>query len=234
MQNLSEPEMKNLTRIFFVRHCEAEGNTRGVLQGRSDCDVSGNSAKQLELVALRLRNEPFAAVYSSPLIRAYKTAQAIDRYHGLPIRKDARLVEIDMGDWEGRSWAEIEAENPPMLKVWKENTGEFVAPGGESVRHVQERMWAAALEIARQNPGRTVCAVSHGCAIRSLLCRAMGLPLGRIDEIPWCDNTAVSVVEFGEGGRISVPVLNDASHLPPELSVYRSKAAGDAVMEVAP
>lgn len=226
--------MKKLTRIFFVRHCEAEGNTRGVLQGRTDCDVSGNGAKQLALVSLRLRNEPFSALYTNPLRRAYKTAQAINQYHNLPVRKDARLIEIDMGDWEGRSWEDIEKDNPPMLKIWKEDTGEFVAPGGESVRHVEQRMWEAARAIARANAGRTVCAVSHGCAIRSLLCRALGLPLSRMDEIPWCDNTGISVLEFGEDGKVAVPVLNDASHIPPELSVYRSRTGGDSIMDVAP
>jgi probable phosphoglycerate mutase len=138
-----------MTRVYFVRHCEAEGNTRGVLQGRSDCDVSGNSAKQLALVSLRLRNVPFTAFYSSPLKRAYKTAQAIDRYHDLEIRKDRRLIEIDMGDWEGRSWADIEKESPAMLRVWNENPGEFQAPNGESLRQVCDRMWNAAQDIAR-------------------------------------------------------------------------------------
>ena len=225
-----------MTRIYFVRHCEAEGNTRGVLQGRSDCDVSGNSAKQLDLVSLRLRNVPFTAFYSSPLKRAYKTAQAIDRYHDLEIRKDRRLIEIDMGDWEGRSWADIEKESPAMLRVWNENPGEFQAPNGESLRQVCDRMWNAAQDIARENDGETVCVVSHGCAIRALLCRALGKPVGEIGEIPWCDNTAVSVVEF-ESGKAHIVKMNDASHIPPELSVYRRPSASgeDGIMkDVAP
>ena len=225
-----------MTRIYFVRHCEAEGNTRGVLQGRSDCDVSGNSAKQLELVSLRLRNVPFAAFYSSPLKRAYKTAQAIDRYHNLEIIKDKRLIEIDMGDWEGRSWADIEKESPAILRVWNEDPGEFQAPNGESVRGVCDRIWAAAQAVARENEGKTVCVVSHGCAIRTFLCRALGKPLSAMNEIPWCDNTAVSVVEF-ENRAARVVRMNDASHIPPELSVYRcaSAAGADAVIkDVAP
>jgi broad specificity phosphatase PhoE len=222
--------------IYLVRHCEAEGNTRGVLQGRSDCDVSGNSEKQLELVSLRLRNVPFAAVYSSPLRRAWKTAQSIDRYHGLGVEKDARLTEIDMGTWEGRSWADIAAEGPAMLRVWNEDPGAFEAPGGESVRHVADRMWEAMLDIAGKNEGKTVCVVSHGCAIRSFLCRALGWPLEKMNDIPWSDNTGVSVVEF-ENGKAHVARMNDSSHIPPELSVYRRpSAAGEENMmkDVAP
>lgn len=217
-----------MTKMFLVRHCEAEGNTLGLLQGRSDCDISGNSAKQLELIGLRLRNEPFAAIYSSPLKRAYKTAQAINRYHKLEIHTDRRLMEIDMGDWEGRSWGGIEKESPAMLKVWNENPGDFKAPGGESIRQVVDRMWDAAMDISRENPGRTVCVVSHGCAIRSLLCRALGKDPDRMNDIPWGDNTAVSVLTF-EGEKAHVDFMNDASHIPPELSVYRSDSGGGTV-----
>lgn len=217
-----------MTRLILVRHCEAEGNTKGVLQGRTDCDVSGNSAAQLELVALRLRNEPLAAIYSSPLRRAFKTAQAIDRYHGLEIKVDPRLSEIDLGDWDGRSWEEIAAQDSPMLRVWNETPGKFRAAGGESMREVYDRMWAAALDMVKANRGGTVCAVSHGCAIRNFLCRALGLPVDDIGRVGWCDNTGLSVVDFDEALSPRVVKMNDASHIPPELSVYRSRE-GDAV-----
>lgn len=210
-----------MTKLIFVRHCEAEGNTKGVLQGRTDCDISGNSAVQLELISLRLRNEPFAAIYSSPLKRAFKTAQAINRYHNLPIQVDPRLSEINVGAWEGRPWEEIERESPSMVKIWNEAPGKFHAEGGESMREVYNRMWEAAGDIAGANRGKTICVVSHGCAIRNLLCHAMGWPVDRIGEIGWCDNTAVSEVDFDGGMRAKVAVMNDASHLPREYSIYR-------------
>lgn len=210
-----------MTRLIYVRHCEAEGNTNGVIQGRTDSDISGNGATQLELVSMRLRNEPFAAIYSSPLRRAYKTAQAINRYHNLTIQVDPRLSEIDVGAWEGRSWEEIAQEQSPLLKLWDESPALFCAEGGESMSDVYKRMWEAALDIVRANEGKTVCVVSHGCAIRNLLCHAKGWPVDRIGEINWCDNTAVSVVDFDEEMHANVITMNDASHIPPELSVYR-------------
>ncbi len=214
-----------MTRLIFVRHCEAEGNTKGILQGRTDCDISGNSAVQLELVSLRLRNESFASIYSSPLKRAFKTAQAINQYHHLPIQIDPRLSEIDIGSWEGHPWEEIERENSPMVKIWNESPGQFRAEGGESMKEVYDRVWAAAMEIAGANRETTVCVVSHGCAIRNLLCHALGWPVNRIGEIGWCDNTAVSVVDFDDGLRAHVVRMNDDSHLPSELSVYRRDGA---------
>ncbi len=224
-----------MTKIMVVRHCEAQGNTDGVLQGRTDCDISGNSARQLELIAARLSDEPFSAVYASPLIRAYKTAQAIARPHGLTVQRDPRLVEIDMGEWECRSWEEIEQEGQKEIRVWNEDPGHFTAPGGESTKHVAFRMWEAVTQIAADHRGETVCAVSHGCAIRCLLCLALGMSLDRLQEIPWCDNTGVSILEFSDDGGCSVPVMNDSSHLPRELSVYRSNLDEDGkIREIEP
>lgn len=220
-----------MTKIYFVRHCEAQGNTLGILQGRFDSDISGNSAKQLDLVSLRLRNVPFDAIYSSPLQRAYKTAQAINQYHHLEIRKDPRLTEIDMGDWEGHSWDDLAKKYPDIIRVWNEDTGHFTAPGGESVVQVRDRMWAAANAIADANPGKTVCAVSHGCAIRSFLCEALGKPLSEMNTVPWGDNTAVSVVEV-ENGKARVLSMNDASHIPPDLSVYRHSSDPHTAIDV--
>ena len=216
-----------MTKLYLVRHCEAEGNTLGLMQGRSDFGISGNAPKQLDLVSLRLRNVPFTAVYSSPLKRAFATAQAIDRYHGLGVRKDDGIMEIDMGDWESHSWEEIKRNYPDIVKVWDETPHLFQAPGGESVAHVAERMWEAVSAIARDNPGGTVCAVSHGCAIRSFLRAALGWPPEKQVDVPWGDNTAVSVVEF-EDGKAHVVSMNDASHLPASLSVYRSGSIAGA------
>lgn len=219
-----------MTRIYFVRHCEAEGNTKGILQGRSDFGISGNALKQLELISLRLRNVPFAGIYSSPLQRAYKTALSIDRYHHLGIKKEEGLVEIDMGRWENCPWESVKHSDPELVRIWDETPGSFEAPGGESICHVAERMKRTVSAIVKSNPDKTVCAVSHGCAIRSYLCTALGLPLERLNEVPWGDNTAVSVVEY-ENEKPHVVLVNDASHLPADLSVYRaSRGAGNGIM----
>ena len=216
-----------MTRIVLVRHCEAQGNTLGLIQGRTDSEVSGNSGVQLELVSLRLRNTPFTAIYSSPLKRAYKTAQAINRYHNLSIRTDPRLIEIDVGSWEGRSWESIQTENSDLFKLWKETPSEFAAEKGESMRQVADRMWEAVADIVRGNPGGTVCVTSHGCAIRCFLCLALQKPFKELGNVDWCDNTAISVIDYDEKGKPRVVRMNDASHIAPELSVYRRSGEED-------
>ena len=118
------------TRILLVRHCEAEGNTNGRFQGSSDCGISGNGEKQLELLALRLRNIRIDAMYSSPLKRAWLTAEAVNRYHHLPIHAEKRLQEIDGGDYEGLLWADLPKVTPigiPRRRIFARPMGRACA-----------------------------------------------------------------------------------------------------------
>ena len=223
-----------MTKIILVRHCESQGNTSGKLQGRTDCDVSGNGAIQLDLLSIRLRNVPIDALYSSPLRRAYKTAEAINRYHGLEIHVVKELSEIDVGVWEGKTWAEVAEERPDEFRIWGERPEEFDPEGGESMRQVYDRIWLAVTKIARENPGKTVCIASHGCVIRNFLCRALGKPIIELNDIDWCDNTGISVVEFDEEMHSNVIKMNDASHIPADLSVYRRQGEGEAPQGIAP
>ena len=72
-----------MTRIILVRHCEAAGNLNRRFQGHTDAEVTENGKKQLELLALRMRNVKIDYLYSSPLKRAYATAEAINQFHHL-------------------------------------------------------------------------------------------------------------------------------------------------------
>ena len=209
-----------MTRIILVRHCEAQGNTNGVFQGHTDCEISGNGATQLELLGVRCRNMPIDAIYSSPLKRAFTTAEAINRYHSLPIQIEPRLMEINGGAWEGVSWGDLPLIYPEETKIWNTRPYDFAPKGGESMRTVYARMWEGITDIVQLNQGKTVCITSHGCAIRNFLCHALNKPIEQINDVGWCDNTAISLIDFDEELHSSVVMMNDASHLTPETSVF--------------
>ncbi len=212
------------TKILLIRHCEAAGNTVGVFQGRIDTDISPNGEKQLELLALRCRNMKIDAMVTSPLLRAVRTAEAVNQYHRLPLETEPLLAEIDAGAFEGVKWEELPLRFPEATRQWYEEPWNFQAPGGESMRQVYERVWKGILQVVERHRGQTVCVASHGCAIRNLLCRAKGLPIERIGEIPWLDNTALSVLEFSGESCVGVPLMGDASHLSPETSSFASQS----------
>lgn len=208
------------TTLYLVRHAEAEGNWRRTFQGHSNSDVSEKGYRQLEYLARRFADIPLDAVYASPLKRAYETAKAIDRAAGLPIVTDDGLMEINGGAFEGVPFAELPLRFPVEEARWDNEPWAFEAPGGESMRSVYERMRDTIGRIVRAHAGGTVAVASHGCAIRNYLCFAQGWPIERIGEVGWCDNTAVSRIEFGDDFLPRPVYLNDSSHLPEAASTF--------------
>lgn len=209
-----------MTRIILIRHCEAEGNIKRVFQGHTDADISENGRKQLDLLRLRCRNMQIDAIYSSPLKRAYQTAEAINSFRNLTVQIHEDLIEINGGDWEGHYWRDLPGLFPEDTVLWNTRPYDFAPKNGEPMRHVYERMKRAVLEIAEKNQGKQICITSHGCAIRNFLCWAMGKPIEQINEVDWRDNTAVSIIDFNDAFEPTVVLANDASHLSGETSTF--------------
>ena len=229
-----------MTRVILIRHGEAVGNIRRVFQGHTDSEISPNGRVQLDLLRLRCRNMQIDAIYSSPLKRAYQTAQAVNSFRNLPVQMHEDLIEINGGDWEGRSFRELPELYPQDALLWNTRPQDFAPKNGEPMRHVYARMQRAVLEIVKENLEKTICITSHGCAIRNFLCWAMGKPIEEINDVDWCDNTAVSLIEFDTALNPTVVLANDASHLTQETSTlakqgwwrpeHRSKTEWDEEM----
>lgn len=201
-----------MTTIYLIRHCETQGNRQRLFQGRIDMDISEQGAAQLERLAERFRDTPLTALYSSPLRRAIRTAEAVGRYHTLPLHINNDLIEIDGGCWEGCHWAELPQTDPEQSLRWLEEPWNFHTDGGEAMRTVYDRMQRALLHIVQECPEGQVAVVSHGCAIRNALCFAKGWPIERLGEVAWCDNTGVCILQAEDSG-FRVLKENDHSHL---------------------
>lgn len=202
-----------MTRIYLVRHAEAEGNINRVFQGHYNADLSENGRRQLEQLKERFKDIKIDAAYSSPLKRAYQTAQAANYYHKLPIKTLDGLMEINGGHWEGVKWDEIPNLFPEENEDWTTAPWNFAPQDGESMRQVYDRMWNTILQISKENAERTVLVASHGCAIRNFICQAKGWPIERLREVEWFENTSVSTIDFDDKFNAQIVSLNDASHL---------------------
>lgn len=205
-----------VTKIYLVRHAQAEGNVKRFFQGRIDTDLSELGYKQIKYLAERFKDINFDKIYSSPYKRAMATAEAVNEYHNLEIIKDEKLVEIDGGKLEGMQWTEIDEKYPVESEKWKMQINDFQAPDGENLEDVFKRMGKAVTELAEENAGKTIVISSHGCAIRAFLCFAEFGDLSRIYDVGWADNTSVSYLEY-ENGKYKVIFKNDVSHLPDGL-----------------
>ena len=154
--------MINLTKIYFVRHCEATGNLNRTFQGSTNTDITDLGAKQLEYLKKRFENIHIDKIYSSPLIRAQKTAEAIKGEKDIEIVLLKELAELHGGVVEGRKFAEAFATIEGLADAWANHPQDFAPPEGETMRHAYERIWDAIQYIVKNNKNKTIACSSHG------------------------------------------------------------------------
>jgi probable phosphoglycerate mutase len=206
-----------LTKIYFVRHCEAEGNVRRIFQGTTDLDITDLGAKQLKLLEKRFENINLDKIYTSPLIRAKKTALALKGSKQTEVAVLDSLCELYGGVVEGRKFSEAFNSIEGLADIWKNHPQDFAPQDGESMLHAYYRIFEALNFIIKNNQGKTVACATHGGVIRCLICRLLYNDITKLKEIPWSENTAVALIEAEDYENIKVKFFNDFSHLPQEL-----------------
>ena len=202
-----------MTKLILVRHCQSEGNLEKFFQGTIDTDITDVGFDQINRTAVLLKNEHIDVIYSSPKKRALKSAKGINVYHNVDIKTDERLCEIDAGLWEGILLENIQKTFPQAYDKWKNDPANFAAPGGETMTHVYERVSAAVKDIVSQNKEKTICIVSHGCAIRNMMCYAHGWSIDRIGELTIGENMTVNIISFDDALRPHILMEGYSSHL---------------------
>lgn len=209
--------MNVMVKIYLVRHCQTLGNVNRMFQGCTDTEPSEEGLKQLELLALRFRNVHLDKIYSSNLGRAVKTAQSINKYHNIEHIELEGIREINVGKIDGMDWEKIPEKYPEFAKLWNDQPQDFISDGGETMREVFNRVSRTFDEIVSENEGKTVAIVSHGCALRNLMCYCLNKPIEELNSVDFGSNTAVSLVEVEDGVR-RVVIQNDVSHIPGDHS----------------
>jgi alpha-ribazole phosphatase len=166
--------------IYLLRHGEVVGAETRRFIGHLDVPLSALGERQCAAQAARLRGVALAAVFSSDLVRARRSAEIVGIPHGLAPTALPALREMAMGRWEGLTAAEIRGREPDAFADWMARVGEFPFPGGESVADLVARAVPAFEAIADAHAGRPVAVVAHGGTNRALLCHLLGLSLDRL------------------------------------------------------
>lgn len=202
-----------MTTIYFVRHVQAAGNKNRVFQGRTDTDVSDDGRIQLENLVGRFSSVALDRIYVSDLKRARLTAEAVRGGRDIEELVDERIREINAGVWENQPVMELSERYPEAMRRWREEIWNFETEGSETMRDVYARTGAALDDILKENDGKTVAVVSHGCALKNMLCYALGWPIERLFDVPWLGNGSVTKLVF-DGGLPGTPVYtNDIAHI---------------------
>jgi broad specificity phosphatase PhoE len=196
--------------LFFIRHGRTEWNVTGRWQGHLDVPLDAAGRAQAARLADRLAREGicFDALYTSDLLRARETAEAVAGTLKLEVKAVPALREIDLGAWSGKTREEIARAFPAE---WKKLHSEEDIPrgGAETFAVFQQRVLDWMEKAADANAGGRICAVTHGGCIRAALLHTRGLTWPERDQIPPIDNGSITVLERN-GGAWRALRVNDA------------------------
>jgi broad specificity phosphatase PhoE len=200
------PPHGEATRLLLVRHAETDEAMWGRCYGRLDVGLSDEGRRQAWALGGLLEQQPLAAVYASPLVRALDTAAAIAAPHGLEPRPVDELREIDFGELEGVTYDEIQTKRPELFREWMARPASVRFPGGETLADLRARVLPAIADIRRRHEREVVALVTHGGVVRVTLADALGLADGAVFRLGQSYG-GLSVVDWERGATV-VPVVN--------------------------
>ncbi len=201
------------TYIYLVRHGQTAWNKEEIFRGRTDIPLDETGLKQAELTGEFFRDKKIHRIYSSPLSRAWETAQKIAQIQGLTVQALQGIIDMDFGRWEGKSHRDIQENDKEIYRKWREEPHRVRLPEGETLDEVRERSLAGMEEVIQENPGKTIVLVSHRVICKVLICAILGLDNSHFWQIAQ-DTTAINLIQYQEGKYI-LSLMNETCHLKP-------------------
>jgi len=199
------------TRIVAVRHGETAWNVDTRIQGHLDIPLNDTGLWQAEQLGQALAGEAIAAIYTSDLQRAHATAQAVARTTGAPLTPEPGLRERSFGHFQGRTFAEIQAELPEEARLWRTRDPHYTPEGGESLVTLRDRIERTVAALATQHPGEQIVVVAHGGVLDVLyrLATRQDIQAPRTWQL---SNAAINRLLWTEGG-LTLVGWADTQHL---------------------
>jgi broad specificity phosphatase PhoE len=208
------------TQIILVRHGQTgwnagAGNER--FRGRTDLPLDDTGRAQARALAVRLaaggQDQPIAALYASPLIRAQQTLTPLATELRLPVLPHSGLLDINYGRFQGLTHTEAADLYPELYRLWRTSPSQVHFPQGESLADVQARLEALLGELTARHPGQRLVLVGHEIVNKVLACTLLGLDLDQIWHIGQ-EPAGLSLFQLDDHrNQWLVQTLNDTCHL---------------------
>lgn len=183
--------------LLLVRHALTSITGKRLTGRLPGYGLSEDGRRQAEALAERLSPLPIRAVYASPLERCRETAAAIAAGHRLKVRTSDLFLEVDYGDWQGKTFKSLY-----KTKAWAElraSPADFRFPGGETIREAQTRGMKATEDLRRNHRRDAVVVCSHADLIRLVVAGYLGLGLDLYTRTS-IGPASVTALWFGERG----------------------------------
>jgi len=201
-----------MTRFLLVRHGQTEWNRVERFRGRADVPLNETGLAQARATGERVAAEwEPVSVYSSPLSRAVRTAEAIAMHFGLPVQICPALADIDYGHWQGLTPDEARERWPEEVEAWFSAPQKARIPGGETLDDLRARSMSVVKELGDQHEGQTIVLVAHTVINRIILLGVLGLGNDRFWRLRQ-EPCAINVFEW-DGADFVLVSMNDTCHL---------------------
>lgn len=185
-----------MARFLLIRHGQTDWNVEKRIMGDRPIPLNHTGRNQAQALADAMQSYPLHHVYSSPMVRAQETAGVIAQAKNIPVQSVTSLAEIEYGQYIGKTFTEIctaKGYAPYFM-----NPLDPVAPDGESLQQVQDRMWNFFQTLISKHQGETVALVSHADTIKCLLIKILNMPYTSMAYFR-VDHTTINLVEILEG-----------------------------------
>ena len=200
-----------MAKVHLLRHGQTAWNKNLIFRGQYDIPLDDHGLTQADCAGRVWEEIQLANIYSSPLSRAMQTAETAAKKQAIPITKTPELIDIDYGQWTGKSQDKIEKDYPELNRQWLERPEEVRFPQGESLAAVRDRSCPKLVEIAGAADDKSILIASHRVVLKVLICAALDLPLSRFWQVQ-IDTASLSMLSFKQGG-FTIQKLNDTCHL---------------------
>ncbi len=186
--------MKNNQKvIFLIRHGNTEFNEKKLFRGHFDVPLDSTGIEQAEKTGKFLKDIKLDIIYSSPLSRAYKTAEIIKKYQksDMEIIREDGFIDLNFGDWEGKGYDEAKLLYPEIFEKWTRQPFKASIPGGETLYNAQDRSWETLKEIVSKSTCCFLAIVTHRVINKLLILKMLDIGesgIWKINQDPCCIN----------------------------------------------
>lgn len=204
-------EGATMTTLYLIRHGQTDWNRKKIFRGRADVPLNEHGRKEARALASHLKHVRPHACYSSPLSRAFETAEtAIDR-SSVGVQPDEGIIDIDYGKWQGLSDVEVSKKFAETYRQWHETPHRVRFPDGESLAMVKKRSLASLYRIRSNHPDDIVFVVAHRVVTKVVMCAVLGLSNAAFWKIQQ-DNCAYNIIKLSDIDPVVV-LMNDTCHM---------------------
>ena len=200
-----------MTSIYLVRHGQTAWNKEEIFRGRADVPLDETGLRQAALAAEYFRGKEIEAIYSSPLSRAWQTAQKIADVTGVAVTALQGVNDMRFGTWEGQSLRTVQQHDGERYRQWQESPHLVKIPEGETLDEVRNRAMAALEEAIKLHPEKAIIFVTHRVVNKVLICGILGLDNSHFWQIGQ-DTTAINLIRY-RNGRYVLSLMNESCHL---------------------